>query len=240
MNKISVIIPVYNEEKFLEKSIEKIITRIEKNKKFIPAYEILLIENGSNDKSFQIGKRLEKRYQFIKTFHLNYASYGQAIKMGILKAKNKIIIIFNVDFWNINFLKKGLKLINGSDIIVGSKTLIPSKDQRPQYRRLTTYFFNFILKMVFNFPGTDTHGLKIMKKNKILPLARKCVTCNELFDTELILRACKEKLILIEIPIDIKETRPSRYNNLKRFGNIIKDLYLIFRIKYLNGFYYHR
>lgn len=237
MNKISAIIPVYNEEKYLNNSIEKLIAKLKKNEKFIPTYEILLIENGSKDNSFNECRKLEKKYNFVKTFSLNSPSYGQAIKTGILKAKNRIIVVFNVDFWDINFLKKGLKLIDRCDIVIGSKTLIPTKDQRPLYRSLTTYFFNALLRIIFNFPGTDTHGLKIMKKGSILPLVKRCYARNELFDTELILRACKEKLTLAELPVNVKEIRPSRYNNIKRIYNTSKDLSLIFKAKYLNGFY---
>lgn len=238
---LSIIIPVYNEGEFLKSSITNLIKRIKKEKTFSSLkYEILLVENGSRDDSLQKCKNLERNCGVVKTYHLGFSSYGEAIKMGILKAKYPLVVIFNVDYWDIDFLKRALELIDKCDIVVGSKTLIPSRDKRPLLRKETTYFFNLLLRIIFNFPGTDTHGLKVLRKDKIIPLAKRCYAQRELFDTEMILRACKQKLVLTELAVEVKEVRPSRYNNLRRIYNTSRDLFTIFNYKYLNGVFYRR
>lgn len=233
MKKFSIVIPAYNEEAILEKSLLSLISKLKTE--FPPnTYEILLIENGSQDQTLAIAKSLALKFKFFQVFHLSKPSYGGALRKGILEAKNENLVIFNVDFWDISFLKKALKLLANADIVIGSKTLIASHDLRPLHRRLLTHFFNVALKILFNFPGSDTHGIKVFKKKKFVPLMKKCQAYHELFDTELILRASKKGLVLTELPIKVREIRPTRYNNLKRGINTLKDLILIFRAKLLN------
>jgi len=233
MKNFSIVIPAYNEEVVLEKSLLDLINKLKIE--FPPnTYEILLIENGSQDKTLTIAKDLSSKFKFLQVFHLPKPSYGGALRKGALEAKNENLVIFNVDFWDVSFLKKALKLLENADIVIGSKTLIASQDLRPFHRRFLTYSFNMLLKILFNFPGSDTHGIKVLKKKKFLPLVKKCQSSHELFDTELILRASKKGLILTELPIRVQEIRPTRYNNLKRAVNTLKDLILIFRAKLLN------
>lgn len=236
-NKFSIIIPVYNEERFLKKSIDSLVEEINRDK-FLSffKYEILLIDNGSSDDSLKTCEDLGRKYDFFKVYHLHQTSYGQAIKKGILEAKHFSLVIFNVDYWDIDFLKIALSLIDKCDIVIGSKTLVSSGDQRPWHRRQITYFFNAFLKIFLNFPGSDTHGIKVMKRKKVIPLTSHIYSQNELFDTELILKASKQNFVLTELPVDVKEVRPSRYNNSKRIYNTLKDLFIIFKFKYLNGF----
>jgi glycosyltransferase involved in cell wall biosynthesis len=234
----SIVIPILNEELFINKFVSKLIEEIRKRRNLAPfKYEILLIENGSEDKSYEECLKLEEKYDFIKTYQLKFPSYGQALKKGFLKSKYPIVVFFNLDFWDIDFLEKGLKLIKTNDLVLASKTLISSQDERPFGRRMTTYFFNLFLKVVYNFPLSDTHGLKVMRRDKILSLVKRCYTCHLLFDTELILRCCKEKLILTELPIRVREVRPSRFNNNYKMAYIVlKDLLIIFKLKYVYGF----
>jgi glycosyltransferase involved in cell wall biosynthesis len=197
-------------------------------------WEVVLVENGSRDNSWQICKELYQSYtKKITIYQLHRSSYGQALRLGIIKARHEILVIYNVDFWDVDFLKQALALIDICDIVVGSKTLIAAQDHRPWYRRQTSYWFNVFLRMIYNFPGTDTHGLKVLKAGPIVPLAKKCYDLDELFDTQLVLRGCRKGLVYTELPVTVREIRPSRYSHLKRIYNVIKDLVAIFRFRYL-------
>lgn len=137
----------------------------------------------------------------------------------------------NVDFWDLDFLRDGLKLLESCHIVNGSKTLTASKDKRPAFRRLITMWFNILLRIGFNFPGTDTHGIKVFRRDPFVPIAKRCVTAHELFDTELVLRACRRGMVLAELPITVKEIRPTRYNHFRRVFNTLSDIKLI--VEYL-------
>jgi glycosyltransferase involved in cell wall biosynthesis len=228
----SIIIPVYNEQEILVSSVCKLINKLQKLK--AKSWEIVLIENGSTDNSWTLCKQLYQLFHSnIKICRLAKSSYGLALKLGISKARYRHIVIFNVDYWDIEFLVQGLELIKNCDIVVGSKTLIAARDLRPFHRQQFSYWFNVFLRIVYNFPISDTHGIKVLKAKNIVPLAKKCYPLNELFDTQLILHACKEGLVYLEVPVTVREIRPSRYHNLKRLANVLSDLYIIFKYRYL-------
>lgn len=221
---ISIITPAYNEEKLLIQFVESVVDQMKKiDKKF----ELLIIENGSTDNTLKITKEASLNKKELRVFHQPKPSYGQALKLGILKARGQYVFIFNIDFWDINFLKKSLNLLGDYDLIIGSKNLKGSCDQRSFSRRLITHSFNICLKLFFGFRGTDTHGLKGFKRELIQPIAKRCLTKNEIFDTEIVLRAQKSNLKIKEVPIKVKELRPSRQSVLKRIPNTIMDLWIL-------------
>lgn len=229
----SIIFPVHNESKILEDQISSFIDRVPGTSQ---VFEIILVENGSTDNSWKIISKLKKKYSFIKGLRLKKASYGQAIKKGILNSSGKYIFIFNVDFYDLRFYRKALRLLKKVDIVIGSKTLPASKDQRSLHRKLTTYFFNVFLRLFLNYPGTDTHGIKALNKtSKLIQIINACRTKNELFDTELIIRANRLGSTMVELPIAVREIRPSRYSNFRRIKSTIADLAVAAWSKYVDN-----
>lgn len=231
-NTISVIFPVHNEAAILTKQIEAFISQLKQAG--LRAKEIILVENGSADRSWPLIQSLCHQHRFIKSLRLPHASYGQALKAGLIAARGSIIFIFNIDFFDVNFMTHALPLLKSADIVIGSKTLFASQDMRSPFRRLTTYFFNAFLRLVLNYPGTDTHGLKALSHTSLL---RYCLhrarTQNELFDTELIIRAHRWGAVLTELPITVREIRPTRYSWWRRIRLTLSDLAIAFWSKYL-------
>src|SRR3989344_363940 len=229
---ISVIFPVHNEAAILTRQIKTFLSQVKVAGLKISG--LILVENGSTDRSWQLIRSLRRRYHFIKSLRLPRASYGQAMKAGLVAARGEYIFIFNIDFFDVNFLLQALPLLKTNDIIIGSKTLCASQDLRSHFRRLLTYLFNVFLRLVLNYPGTDTHGIKALKNT---PLLRYCIhrsrTQNELFDTELIIRAHRWGAVLTELPITVREIRPTRYSWLRRIRLTLSDLAIAFWSKYL-------
>lgn len=228
--KISIIIPIYNEGLILEEEINNLLQKI--SHKLPPEYndlELILVENGSTDNTLEITKKLASQFSQIKIATLNTPSYGKAVKRGVSIASAKYVAICNIDFWDIDFLKQGLDLIikNSADIVVASKTLKASRDKRNFIRRLITKGFNLFLKLCFHYQGTDTHGLKVFDRKKLTPIINECVTEEEIFDTEFIIRAQYKGLKIKELPITVVEKRKSTYGILKRVCPTIKDLFII-------------
>ena len=232
MPNVTLVLPIHNEADHLVSSIHSLL--IELKRHLNKPFEIILVENGSSDDSWNICREFQKKFPDIfQITHLPMASYGLAIKEGIFMSRSEYIILFNVDFWDIQFLIKSIELLTSCDIVVGSKTLIVSRDERPFLRRQITYWFNVLLRAFYNFPGTDTHGIKALKRKTILPIAKSCYPLHELYDTQLVLRACRKKLIYIEIPISVREKRPTRYAPIRRTINLLHDLVIIFKYRYL-------
>ena len=88
---VSVIIPVYNMEKSLEKSIQSILKQTYKN------LEIILVNDGSVDNTFEICEKISTRDKRVKCFHTVNQGSGPARNVGILNSKGKYIYFPDAD-----------------------------------------------------------------------------------------------------------------------------------------------
>lgn len=227
----SFIFPVHNESEFLNSQIQK-FAKVAKEK-YKNRFEIILVENGSADDSWKIAKKLENKTPLIRAHRLPNPSYGSAIRWGIINSVGEKIFVLNVDYFDFDFIEKSDVLLNTIDLVIGSKTLTSSNDQRSLLRRITTYFFNAFLRLVLNYPGTDTHGIKAFRRSKkLINFAKTCKTQNELFDTELILRLTRSGSIFVDLPQQVTELRQSRYFGMRRINSTISDLLSIIKTKY--------
>lgn len=221
---VSCIFPVHNEANLLASQLKKFTQSLSTHE--FPVREIILVENGSIDTSWQIITRLRRRDGRIRAVRLPRASYGQAVRAGMEAARGQILFVLNVDFFDVPFMQEAMKLLKVADVVIASKTLGASDDQRSFTRRWVTYFFNVLLRLVLNYPGTDTHGIKAFKRTKLLQYAlMRCRTHHELFDTELIIRMTRWGARLMELPITVREIRPSRYPVVRRLISTTADLF---------------
>lgn len=90
---ISVIVPVYNVEKYLSKSIDSIINQT------YSCIEIILVDDGSTDKSGQICDELGMKDNRIRTIHKKNGGVSSARNRGIDEAKGQYIVFVDADDW---------------------------------------------------------------------------------------------------------------------------------------------
>lgn len=223
---LSIVIPIHNEELLLEGLISGISAGMAG---FSEDYEIILCENGSTDQTLPLARQIATGCPQVVVLTSTEASYGAAIRRGILHSRGERIVVFNADLWDMDFLFKAHSLLNRYDMVIASKRHADSHDQRPLNRRLITWGFNFILHIMFGFDGTDTHGMKAFRQVTITPIVRRSITDREIFDTEVILRARQAGLTLTELPTTVEETRPSRYSTFARVPRTFKDLWVLYK-----------
>lgn len=221
---ISVIVPAYNEEKLLSDFLKEVTDCLKKNS---PDYELIIVENGSQDKTLEIARSFAKENKKVKVEHLAKPGYGKALIRGLKKAKGKYVVLFNVDFWDKRFLDLVKVNLLGYDIVTGSKNLPGSRDRRPLTRRLVTKGLSCFLRLFLGFSGTDTHGIKVLRRSKILPILKKCKTETGIFDSELLIRSQRAGLKILALPVEVEEVRPNRFG-IKRILDTPGDLYHIY------------
>lgn len=229
MKQLSIVIPIYNEEAILEKEIAELVVQMGQLLSDV-SYEIILVENGSFDRTRQITRELELRYPSVRGVYLPSAGYGHALKQGLIESTGFYTVLFNIDFWDISFVRKALAIFKEKkvDMVVGSKVMRGAEDSRPWLRRLITRSFNRILHTLFGFHGTDTHGMKVLVRERMLPVVRECKTQREIFDTEFVLRAQLMGLTSEEVPVVCIEKRNTTYNIAKRVPRTAKDMLTLF------------
>ena len=175
-------------------------------------FEIVVCENGSRDDTLGIVRRLAAAHQGIRVETLPDPDYGHALQQGIQAASFDKVVIFNVDFWSAEFLETAMAGLEETDMVVGSKVM--GTDSRPFVRRVITRSFNRFLQIWFGFGGTDTHGMKAFRREPGARLAAACVSKGSMFDTELVLRAEREGLTILERAVDSMEIRPPSYTSI--------------------------
>ena len=193
-------------------------------------YEIVLCENGSTDRTLEVARGLCLSYPQIRVESLPQPSYGLALRHGISQAQGKDVALFNVDFWNVAFLQRAVGYLTYYDVVVGSKATRGARDLRPFTRRLATRIFNLLLCLLCGFQGTDTHGIKAFNRSRILPIVSQCQFNSDLFDTELVIRAQKAGLRYRELPISVRERRPTRSSLWRRTPKALLDISILARV----------
>ena len=91
--RVSIIIPVYNSDKYLSRCVESVISQPFQN------YEIILVDDGSNDCSASICDEYVEKYDRIYVFHKENGGVSSARNLGIDKAKGDYITFIDSDDW---------------------------------------------------------------------------------------------------------------------------------------------
>jgi glycosyltransferase involved in cell wall biosynthesis len=220
---LSIVIPVYNEEGILHASVIDLMARLDE----LPwSYEILLAENGSRDRTVAIGEELSQKHPQVSIHSLGAPDYGLALKEGIKRARGTFVMCDEIDLCDTDFYQRAIALLepDQADLVVGSKAMPGAEDRRPMFRRGATLVINGMLRALVGFHGTDTHGLKAFRRDRLLDTVEHCQLTRDLFASEFVIRAEREGKRVQEIPIRIVEKRPPSINLFKRVPKVLKDI----------------
>ncbi|MBK9000245.1 MAG: glycosyltransferase family 2 protein [Myxococcales bacterium] len=220
---ISIVIPVYNEEGILHSAVVDLRERLG------PLgwkYEVILAENGSRDGTVEIAKELADKYPEVRWLSAGEPNYGKALRAGILAARGELVLCDEIDLCDTDFHKRAVELLESgrADMVIGSKLIGGASDERPLLRHAASVFYTGLLRVLLGFRGTDTHGLKAFRRSTLLPLVEACLVEKDVFASELVIRAYRDELRVLEIPVRVIEKRPPSINLFKRVPNVLKSV----------------
>ena len=221
---LTVVLPAHNEAEMLEDAVREVATGLRERPR---SFEIVVVENGSGDDTAAIANRLAGEFPEVRALSLPEPDYGRALRAGLLAAVGDVVVNFDVDFCDLGFLDRAVPLVEspgGPAVVVGSKRAEGADDTRGWQRRLVTNVFSTLLRVGFGLSVSDTHGVKAFRREALAPVARHCRFGQDLFDTELILRAERSGLRSAEIPVEVIEKRPARSSIRARIPRTLKGL----------------
>lgn len=237
---VSIVIPIYNEEGILREAVSDLLIGIDEVKRQLNRpelrFEILLAENGSRDRTVELATHLASQFgphaaggsqtTWVRTFSLGEPNYGKALRRGIREAQGAIVICEEIDLCDRDFHRRALELLlhGDCDFVVGSKVMKGANDQRPFSRRMATRVINGMLRVAVDFRGTDTHGLKAFDRARVMPIVDECIVDRDLFASELVIRAGRREVAIVEIPVRLAEKRKPAINLSKRVPAVLKGL----------------
>ncbi len=169
---LSIIIPTFNEVKQLKYTIKK----LQSLKKKIKNYDLIFIDDFSNDGSFKELIKYNKKNSKIKIYKNIKKGLGSAIKLGIKKSKKKYVCIFMCDLSDdVNDIFKYYQTMKSDkklDAVFGTRFSKNSKVKNyPYFKLILNRFSNNIIRLLFLSKYNDyTNAFKIYKRNVLLNL----------------------------------------------------------------------
>ena len=234
---LSIIIPAHNEEQRLPSSLDSVLEFLHSQ-----SYEseIVVVENGSSDRTAQISQEYANRHPEIRMFQEPLAGKGLAVRRGMLAAKGDFRFICDADLsMPIDEVSRFLPpQAPDFDIAIASREIPGAvRYDEPPYRHLIGRAFNLLVRFVA-LPGLqDTQcGFKCFSASAADELFPQQTIDGWTFDVEVLFIARKRGLRVIEIPIDWYFNAGSRVRILRDSSTMFADLFRI-RLNNLKGMY---
>lgn len=222
ISSVSVVLPAHNEADILRTTVGALLEGLAGRPL---AVEVLVVENGSTDATLEIAQELARQHPEVQALTSPAPDYGRALRTGLLAATGDAVVNFDVDYYDLGFADRALELLaEGAAVVVGTKRGDGAEDTRALPRRLVTGVFSTLLRVGFGLQVSDTHGMKAMWRADVAGLAERCQLGTDLFDTELVLRAERAGLRVLELPVRVEELRPARTSILRRIPRTVVGL----------------
>jgi glycosyltransferase involved in cell wall biosynthesis len=217
---VSVVIPLYNEEKFLQEnadSLAGIFDRVVGPGR----WHFIFVENGSTDATAALADAVAARHPPSRALHLPRPNYGVALKTGLQAATTKWVYLLDIEQWDLPFITWAWRNRESYDALIASKRADATINHQHFYRRLLSCGLNGLLQVLLQYTGTDTHGPKLLNRASLQAIIAACELDRGQYDTELMLRAIRGQKRIIEAPSEYRELRPNRNWMVKKiFWNV--------------------
>lgn len=233
---LSLLIPAYNEEKIIENTLEKVLKFLSKKKY---SWEIIVIDDGSRDRTSEIAKKFNKEGINLVRYEINRGK-GGALKEGVQKAKGDYIIFSDADLSvPISNIDKFLATLKKADVTIGSRRIPGAKIlvHQPLIREVLGRGYTWLTKFVTGVSVADfTCGFKGFNKKSAKEIFSKTIICRWAYDSEILFLAKKMKYKVVEIPVEWKNREDTRVVLKSVIIETFKDL-LSIRVNNLLGKY---
>ncbi len=230
---VLIVLPVYNEEKVLRKSIQTLTAFLGDYDRY--EWKIVITDNNSKDSTGEIGHVLESENSIVKYLHIPRKGRGIALRTAWEQADCDFVSYMDIDLsTSLESLIRAVDLLNdGADIVVGNRLAKESNTKRSLKREFISRCYNIVIKLSLGTHFLDAHcGFKTGRREvvqKILPY----IDDNEwFFDTEFLFYGEKLGHKICEIPVTWIEDTDTK---AKIFKDAYDDLCGLFRLRFYNN-----
>lgn len=196
LNSLSIFFPFWNEEKNIDKVVKDAIPIAEK---YADKWEILMVDDGSKDKTLEKANALAKENPNIRAItHTPNRGYGAALKEGFENSKYDVIVFTDGDGqFDFSEVRGFVENINNYDLVIGYRR----KRQDKFIRHILMYMLKFWDKLFFGFWFKDIDcGFKMFNKTallEIMPLRSE----GAMITTEILAKAKRKKLRIKQVEV---------------------------------------
>jgi len=227
---LSIIIPAYNEEHRLPRTLEQIFAFLSEQKY---TAEVLVVENGSNDKTFEIASEFAKLNQNLYVYQEKKRGKGNAVRRGMMEAQGEYRFLCDADLsMPIVEVNKFLPpTLNDIDIAIASREVPGAiRYNEPHYRHLTGRVFNNLIRLLVLPDLQDTQcGFKCFNADVAEDVFRYQTLTGWSFDVEILYIAQRKGYQICEIPINWYFKADTKISVLQDSWQMFLDLITIRR-----------
>jgi len=232
---VDILLPVYNEQHVLEKSVTALRDFLQKNLSDFN-WVISIGDNASTDNTLAVARQLAARYPDVRALHLDRKGRGLMVKYAWNNSEAQILCYMDIDLsTDLLALPPLVRAIaDGNDVAIGSRQYKGSVVERSLKREVISQGYIYILKILLGFPYTDAQcGFKAMSKKAVNELFPLIVDDEWFFDTELLFLAYKRGYQVKELPVRWIEDTDSRVKILRTMWLDIKGVFRMRRSRHL-------
>ncbi|MDO8637958.1 MAG: glycosyltransferase family 2 protein [Candidatus Daviesbacteria bacterium] len=198
IDSLSVFFPAYNEEKNIALTVEKAEKVLENLK--IKKWEILIIDDGSTDKTGEVSDQLAKKIKNVRVIHKSNGGYGTALRAGFSNAKYDWIVYTDADGqFDFSEITKFLEKSKEVDIIYGYRI----KRSDPILRTVTAKGWAISVWILFGLWMRDVDcGFKMVNKKVLEKIPTLQSTRGGMINAELAIKAQKYGFKIIQVGVN--------------------------------------
>lgn len=227
---LSIIIPAHNEANRLPDTLEQVFSFL---KKQTFASEVLVVENGSTDKTFEIAHDFAAQHTNLRVIQNDWRGKGLAIQRGIQEAKGEYLFLCDADLsMPIAEISKFIPpQLQNVDIAIASREAPGAvRYHEPYYRHLTGRVFNTLIRLLVLPTLQDTQcGFKCIRADVARDIFRYQTLTGWAFDVEMLFIARHHRYQVVEIPIHWYFNADSKISVLRDSLRMFLDLLVIRR-----------
>jgi len=225
---ISLIFPAWNEEKYVQKAVLKAGNAL---KEITDDYEIIVVDDGSIDKTGEIAEKLAKENGHIRVlYHKKNQKLGKTLRTGVSAAQKDLILYSDIDLpFDFKEVKKMIDLmeVTKADIISAFRL---NRAEKEFGRTIYSFIYNFLIRILFWINVKDINcPAKLFKKSIFEKVELK--SNGSFIDAELIIKSIRRGYKVCQMGIEYFpriESR-SRASNLGTVLGILKEMTLLYK-----------
>jgi dolichyl-phosphate beta-glucosyltransferase len=199
---VSIILPCYNEEEHLIKSVSILI---EESKSFEFPHEFIFVEDKSKDNTAAILRKLEPGFEKARfIFHETNKGRGAAVKTGFKAALGEIVGFIDIDLEvSPRYINDFIHALKENDVSIANRRYFSDTYLKAMIRNSFSNYYRFINKNILKHPFTDTEaGFKFFKREKVKDFFAQPSNDHWFWDTEFMMYCFNKGLKVAEIPVE--------------------------------------
>ncbi len=216
---LSVFFPAFNEEENIKNTVEKAVQVL---KKLNLKWEVIVIDDGSKDKTGQIADQLAEKYPEVRVVHQENGGYGMALRAGFEASKYDWIAFTDADGqFDFSEINKFIDKSDQADLVMGYRI----KRSDPFIRLVMAFGWKIVIFLFFGtwFKDIDC-AFKLINKKVFETIGPLESTRGAMISPELVLKAQKKKIKIAQVGV---HHYPRLYG--KPTGSNLKVILISFR-----------